>query len=284
VGSVEATLRNIAGTAREASLSWEGRGEGRSDLRLEYREPWILGLPPALDVAVSQTVEDTLWVEREGSLGLAWEMGGGVMGGIGYRSRRVIPGTVDLPASRSDEAWGEAVWDRERTDEVPPTGHRVRLVTGYRTLKDLSTETETPVVRVELEARQSSALSRRVRLVLAAVGRLAVHGDDELPLPERFPVGGANSVRGYREAQFRTDAIGWLTAEIHLASPGGTSSLFVFADGGTYRSDEQYEGLLGFGPGVVARTTVGVVEVAYGIPKGSDLLQGRIHLAVGRDF
>jgi len=284
VGSLQATLRNIAGTAREGSLSWEGRGEGRTDLRLTYREPWILGLPPSLDLAVSQVVEDTLWVEREGSAGLMWDLGGGVLGGIGYRSRRVIPGTEDLPASRSDEAWGQAVWDREQIEELPPGGHWVGLVAGYRTLRDISTGIETPVVRVELEVRRSCSLGHRLRLTLGGVGKLAVHGDDELPLPERFPVGGARTVRGYREGQFRTDGAGWLATEIHLASPSSASSLFLFVDGGAYRTDGRYEGLLGYGPGIMARTSLGLAEVAYGIPRGSEILQGRIHLSLGREF
>lgn len=284
VGSVQASLRNIAGTAREATFSWEGRGEGRTDARLAYREPWIATLPPALDVEVRQAAEDTLWVEREGSAALTWDVGGGVLGSLGYRMRRVVPGAGPSMASlRSDEAWGQAVWDRQ-IPGIPPGGYWARLAVGYRTLRDLNTEAEVPVVRAEVEGRRFIALSPRLGLVAGCVGKAAVHGEDELPLPERFSVGGARSVRGYKEAQFRTDAVGWASVALHLGARGGRSSLFLFADGGAYRIDHRYEGILGFGPGIMATSTLGALEVAYGIPWGNDLLQGRIHLSLGRDF
>jgi outer membrane protein assembly factor BamA len=284
VGSIEATLRNIAGTAREAAFSWNGRGEGRTDLGLAYREPWILGLPPSLDVEVRQVVEDTLWVEREGEVGMTWDLGAGFTGSIGYQGRRVIPGSSgDISGLRSDEAWGRAIWDRETAEDLPPRGHWIGLRAGYRDLLDLETGIKTPVVRLELEARRTVVYSARVLFLFRGAGKLAIHGGDELPLPERFAVGGARSVRGYREAQFRTDRIGWFTVEAHLSSRG-LSSIFLFGDIGAYRSGGAYRDLCGFGPGITARTTLGVANLAYGIPRGSDLLQGRIHVALGGDF
>ncbi|MBN1424285.1 hypothetical protein JXA88_06995 [Candidatus Fermentibacteria bacterium] len=284
VGSVQAAFRNIAGTAREASFRWEARGAGRTDLALTYREPWILGLPPSLEIGINQVVEDTLWVERDGTVALGWDLGGSFRGYIGYRGRRVIPGEgAPLASTRADEAWGKGIWNREHGDDVPPTGSWVSLRVGYQELREIASEIVTPVVRVEVDVRRSLGLGSGILAVLRGAARHAVHGGQELPLPERFSVGGARTVRGYREAQFRTESAGWIVMELHRVSRGA-SSLFAFVDCGVYQVGERHEGLLGVGMGIMARTTVGMIELAYGVPRGSDPLQGRVHIALGRGF
>ncbi len=285
VGSVQARLRNIAGTAREASVTWQARGAGRVDLGLGYREPWLLGLPPSLEVEVHHSSEDTLWVEREGAIGLSWNLGGGVTGSLGYRARRVIPGDTEaFPPTRSTEAWGRAVWDRLDADFLPPRGLWVHLEGAYRTLANLSSGGEFPVVRLELDARRAFGVGPSASVVMSGSVRLAIHGEPSLPVPERYPLGGARSVRGYREGQFRTDGAGWASLECHRASPTRTSSVFVFADVGVCRGEDDDVFLVGLGPGVTARTSLGLAEIAYGVPRGSSVLEGRVHLSFGRSF
>ena len=44
-GLMDLSLRNIAGTAREAAARWEDRGDGLIRYRLHYREPWLPLVP-----------------------------------------------------------------------------------------------------------------------------------------------------------------------------------------------------------------------------------------------
>ena len=284
-GSFDLQLRNIAGTAREVRFAWESSGTGRSDVFLAYKEPWVLGLPPALTVEVQQIVEDTVWVERSGRVGLSWELGKGFTGALGYATRRVIPGesAVGIVPTRTNEGWGQAVWDRERRLGLWETGYRFRLWTAYQQRQNLETGDKIPQVPVELDAIRHVPLHGHWSLGFSAGWRQLVTAEKTVPVPDQYPLGGARTLRGYREKQFRSKAVGWLRTEYRVI-PDRRTSLFLFMDTGFYLEDESWESRRGFGLGIRVDTALGIMELDYGIPEGVDLLDGRIHLALGREF
>lgn len=284
-GSLQVGLKNIAGTAREVAFSWVGTEDGRSDLLIRYREPWLLGLPPSLELEVLQAVEDTLWVERKGAVALAWSLGPGVRGSLGYSTRRVIPGEHQkfVLSTRSSEGWGELVWDAEQQIGVWRGGHWVRLRVGYEQRKDLEEETKVPSVRMEIDRRRHVPLHGSHSLGFRLAWRQVVSEEDEIPVPDRFPLGGATSLRGYRERQFRSRTIGWLNTEYRFLVDRG-STLFAFFDVGVYEDDHAWEWPLGMGIGLRAQTAIGTLSVEYGIPEGKDLRDGRIHMALQQGF
>jgi len=137
-------------------------------------------------------VEDTLWVVRQGNVSLQWDLGGGVSGRLGYSGRRVIPGEYsDITATRSNEGWGELQWDRELRLGMMRHGYGARLRSGYENRKRIDDGDAEPAVRVELDGIRHLPLYRNIALNFQGSWRRIISDTDDLPLPERYPLGGS---------------------------------------------------------------------------------------------
>jgi hemolysin activation/secretion protein len=114
-----------------------------------------------------------------------------------------------------------------------------------------------------------------------------------LPLFERYPLGGAATLRGYDEEAFRVDRYALSRLEWSRYLGDGGPRAFLFWDhawmgtrlddgaGGT-RLDEQHRDGLGFGLRLEAAG--GLVGVDYGLEPGRPPLEGRIHLQLVSTF
>jgi len=283
-GQAGLTLRNIAGSAREASFLWEGTDEGYSDFNLYYREPWVIGLPPACEVTIGQTVEDTLWIKRQGTVSLEWELSSGVFGTLGYSTTRVIPGEniESIAATRSEEGWGEFAWERRGESRLFITGYSARLRAGYETRRSLESGNTMPVVRLGFQGRRGFSLTRRVLFDIHGSWNRIISGKGELSQPELVWLGGTTSVRGYRDRQFRSDIIGWVRSEWSY-SIDQASGAFVFTDAG-YHSNRDDRWIFSYGFGLRAVLPIGVLDTAYAIPCGANPLDGRVHMIVSQQY
>jgi hemolysin activation/secretion protein len=136
--------------------------------------------------------------------------------------------------------------------------------------------------------------------------RLALRGafqwaGESLPSLEQFPIGGHDSVRGYRENRLVRDNGVYGSAELHLPLPGPVRDgraiweLIPFVDAG-YGEDRQPIGaedtnfISSVGVGVVANPIEPLhIEVFYGypfekFPDSDDLQDEGVHFAVGLRF
>ena len=67
-GSAEVELRNIAGSARDAMVSWLNDGQDYSRVEVTFREPFLLSSPVRLEVEVRQVVQDTIYTWHSGGV------------------------------------------------------------------------------------------------------------------------------------------------------------------------------------------------------------------------
>jgi outer membrane protein assembly factor BamA len=70
---------------------------------------------------------------------------------------------------------------------------------------------------------------------------------------------------------------------------GRRSRAFVFADAGMYQRRERDRGLIredkiGYGFGIRLETRLGVMGVDYGLARGDDLIQGKVHVGLVNRF
>jgi len=112
-----------------------------------------------------------------------------------------------------------------------------------------------------------------------------------IPRYELYAVGGATSLRGYREEQFLTPMAWVVQTEWSLLVGNGGSRLFWFVDVGFLGTPEARAlgGLfdqvpVGTGIGVSQASRLGILGVEYGWAKGENVLDGRIHLALNARF
>ncbi|MDD5088867.1 MAG: BamA/TamA family outer membrane protein, partial [bacterium] len=110
-------------------------------------------------------------------------------------------------------------------------------------------------------------------------------------LPDLYRLGGARSLRGYREEQFLGSRIGWASIEIRYWL-GSASRFFVFGDaGGVYRAirteaaqSESTRIRTSAGLGIRIGTDIGIWGFDYGIGQEDRLLNGKLHVSLLSTF
>jgi outer membrane protein assembly factor BamA len=99
---------------------------------------------------------------------------------------------------------------------------------------------------------------------------------------ETYPLGGARSLRGYRENQFRGEKIAWANLEYRF---GGESRIFLFYDAGTYyRRDTGWDFRDGFGFGLMSSSKLGTVALSFGMGDSIALDGMLIHISLIENF
>ena len=121
--------------------------------------------------------------------------------------------------------------------------------------------------------------------------------DEEVPpLFELFPLGGSESLRGYREDQFRGTVVGLGSLEYRLLL-GRVSRIFPFIDVGychrPYKGATLDDGYvvriesdiaIGYGFGLRIDSRAGVLGMDYGLGRGDGIGEGKVHLRMENVF
>ena len=113
----------------------------------------------------------------------------------------------------------------------------------------------------------------------------------DMPLSQRFSVGGASTLRGYEDGQFRGNSM--LRSSLEYRIPVSKRfSFLTFVDAG-YAWDRRLESnfnlsdiKVGYGVGIRVSTPIGPVKLDYGLGKreeGSGV-KGRFHISFGGNF
>jgi outer membrane protein insertion porin family len=143
--------------------------------------------------------------------------------------------------------------------------------------------------RYELDLEQFFPLGPRQAIALGFHGAAIQSDDPVLPISEKLWLGGARSIRGYREEQFPASRMAWMNLELrHLLGP--RSRAFFFLDGGYY-ADRRTSGgsghirrvediKWGYGCGVRLEVRTGIIGIDYGLGEGDRFLDGKIHVGI----
>jgi outer membrane protein assembly factor BamA len=294
-GLVDLDLANIAGTARAAAGRWENRGEGLSRFALHYREPWLPLIPIGVRGDLAHDVNKDVYSYTR------WEVTGDVTmaGQWTIRAGKGGARAVRAGTGAGNESEGYLVagleWERRNSTLNPTAGYRLFLESrrGTKTFLPAGDSLEVRVDRTRWNVGGEGY--RRVGRQWLGVLKLRF---DYLETPEHsiprwdlFAVGGALSLRGYREEQFLTPAVWTVQTEWRWLQGGLGSALYLFADAaflapgeGRRLADTFRTFLLGTGIGVRQGSPLGILGVEYGIAKGESPLDGRIHLRIDAVF
>ena len=146
-------------------------------------------------------------------------------------------------------------------------------------------------VELHGEWNRPFTLSAGMTLEWAAAGRFS--SERILPVFERYPLGGATTLRGYDEEAFRVDRYALTRLEYRWFLGAHGQRTFVFWDhammstrdalpqGGDRIEQLQRDGL---GFGLRLETAGGLVGVDYGLEPGRPPLEGKIHLQLVSTF
>jgi outer membrane protein assembly factor BamA len=305
-GQVDLFLPNLAGTGRRLAAGWSDDGRDRSHLGFAFLEPLAFGTPLDTELQLDQEVftdqytrfqADLRWrlpvvAEWGIEVGLGWDRSTFPAGDIERTTRWRARGAFlhrRLDPARSgwegvfalETARRQATTRRDTTGGVADTG---------------------PVGEAERQRLLELELSGEAWLAgtLSLAGRSSfreVSGEGaEILLSEQYRFGGARSVRGYREDEFRGERIWHGSMELRVGRPG-RSRLYTFYDLGYFEftapSPTETEPerrvardgwVRGFGLGLETRTPGGDISLAIGFPGTVNFDDAKLHVVLLEAF
>ncbi len=278
-GRLDIQLDNIAGTGRKAGLSWFNDGIKYSQTEIRYHEPFLFSTPAAVSFSIKQAVDDSLYNMHTGLFELRLPYGPwGVGSMIGISAdRNVIPSGGDLKRS---------VRQSLRLGLEKASGDIFRFsgrIEGGRK-KNYQRDGE---VNIDWQFIYSIDLSLTIPTIenqsffCGAVSQ-GVFSRGDIHVAEMFPMGGAKTLRGFRENQFRGERVSYVNIEYRL---GGQSRIFLFDDIGTYfRDPDGWIMKNGFGFGLRTSSDIGTVELSFGLAGKLSMDEARIHVSLLETF
>ncbi len=269
-GAIALDVLNFAGKGREGSARWARQGEGRANLRVSYREPYVFNSPASAWARVEMVARTGYVTHRFGG-GADVSVGAGtrLFGGVAHS--RVLPDSVGLGMYDAEEMWSlEAGIQIDR---------RARALKGWRA--EFTGEIG-EVSRGRVRARWATygqvfcPVGRRSAIAARAQASWVGQAGG-VPETAGIWLGGAQSLRGYREERFWGTHAGWLAVE-WLRLLGPKTRIFAFVDAGRIRGDGPGFWPVAYGVGLLANGQMGAVGIDYGLPWGESPAQGMVHV------
>jgi len=298
-GLIDLNFGNLFGTSRQFGARWEKRSSDTQELALRYREPWLLGYPFHLAGQFQQLVQDTIYVERQVELSVEWPASPRITITGSLSQQSVSPDSLAserllLPKSRVlSAAFGIAY--NSLDDLLNPrhgVAYRTTIESGRKNISSLREIPSSAIHRqrltVDLQIVVPIPTGRDAQVLSIALhGRQVTSGEQFVSITDEFRLGGATTLRGYREEQFRGSRVAWSNIEYRYLL-GPRSRAFVFADLGYFfkqTAETQLEKFKSaFGLGARMETPLGVVGVDYGLGEGDGLLAGKVHVSLVNRF
>jgi outer membrane protein assembly factor BamA len=296
-GLVNLSFRNIFGTGRRMDARWERATQSISELDIRYLEPWLFGFPLNIQAGLFQRQQDSSYVRRSFDASVTLLAGRDVQ--LTARGSRidVIPSEFSAIAGlTSSTTWsGGAQLLIDTRDDIynPRSGIQLRNSwdggTKSRTSAATFERTSHFVQRIEIDAAAYRELFPRVIAAASLHGRELRGG--AMDVSDLYRLGGATTLRGYREEQFTGTRLGWVNAEIRY-SLGRRSFAFSFYDFGYMFQSADAEQVReetslsrgGYGLGLRLETGLGIMSVSYALGEGDALGDGKIHFGLINEF
>lgn len=301
-GKLELGFNNLFGTGRFLEAFWEKKDRRSQSLRFRYEEPWILGKPLFGKFRLGQEIRDTLYVDRFFELGLRWAPWSIFSCGIEGGKKEILPdsiGSTLFEIPRSTTTFFAVHFEYNTLDNPinPQKGIRyyTSLTSGEKhnigpdwllTEEKFRHRVFTRQVRMDVEWAIPLFFRQVVDLKISGVEIKT--GDPYPSLADQIRLGGASTLRGYREEAFYGTLVAWSNLEYRYLL-GGASRVFLFLDSGVYQRKERSEGVIkrfkiGYGFGISLETRLGLLGVEYGLGEGDGILQGKIHVRLRNTF
>jgi outer membrane protein assembly factor BamA len=297
-GLVDVQFRNIFGTGRRFAARWFRENQSSQEINLQYREPWVASLPVNADLGFFQRKQDSTYIRS------AFRFAADLMAtdelslGLVISSEQVTPtegfGRQIVSESRAMDIGFVVAYD-SRNDPVTPTSgfnYRTEYATGFKQitnsyLQGQNNRSATQKLSFDFEF-VTSPLARQVVVVNLSARDFR---SSAVELSDLFRLGGANTLRGYREGQFLGSRIAWTNLEYRFLA-GQRSFVFGFVDAGYVLTPDRPEvGLVrqemnrvGFGAGLRVDTPLGLIGVSLAFGKGDTFGTSKLHIRLANEF
>ena len=297
-GLLDIQFRNILGTGRWLSARWYRENQASQEIGLRYREPWVASLPVHVEAGFNQRKQDSTFVRNLYDGAAELMVTDALNLGVLFSSEQVLPtegyGTRALGKSHS-LSFGVSLTYDSRDDPVTPSAG-LRYHTEYSTG---SKESDSPVKGVNSIRSATQRLAFDIQYFVSPlrhqVVAVGVYARDfrsgGVGLSDLYRLGGAVTLRGYREGQFLGSRVAWTNLEYRFLT-GGRSYAFGFTDFGyALIPSNPDQGLaraenarMGYGIGVRLDTPLGLMGLSLAFGKGDTFSTSKLHLQLINEF
>ncbi len=300
-GLVDISLGNLFGTGRSLLAHMQKRDRKSQDLKFHYREPWLAGLPVDVGLGFEQLIQDSTYIQRDMGVDLTMP----ILDNFSILAR-VFQSTISpdslssyqlgLPKSRSLNAALSIQYDSRDDLLNPQRGifYQTGIESGTKkntgpqaVIEQYNLEKEANRKSISLDVAFFSPVFKRQIFAFTIHGRQIKSDEKFIPISDQFRLGGARTLRGYREFQFRGSTIGWSNLEYRYIL-GRRSRAFVFFDSGYYiqpdRESTTEAFKIGYGLGFRLETGLGIMGIDYGLGEGDGMFNGKLHVGLVNEF
>jgi len=300
-GLIDISLGNLLGTGRSLLAHWQKSDRRSQDAKFHYREPWVAGLPMNVGFGFEQLIQDTTYIQRELALDVTLPLSENLSAIAQLSREETTPDSLGsfllgIPKSRTFNATIGLDYDT-RDDRINPRrgiyyhtdvrAGKKRNLGPESLIQELELKKDVDNKQISLIVKFYAPLLRRQVLAFGMQGRQIRSNEKYIPIPDQFRMGGAKSLRGYREFQFRGSSVAWVNLEYRYLL-GRRSRVFLFCDGGYFSSEDRSgknEGYkTGYGFGIRLETGLGIMGIDYGLGEGDSLFNGKVHVGLINEF
>ncbi len=292
-------FNNLFGTGRRLAVHWERPEEVSENFWMRYLEPWVGGYPLNLEGGIERTVRDSSYLEWKGDINASYRLFRNLRVALSYGRRVVLPDSVAnvnrrlVRFSQHDFTIG-VVYDSRDYLLNPRSGlyfknsYGLGLKNNYGPgflLREDSIAVRERLETVSLRFEWYYELLKKQVLALALTAHQVSGG--RVQITDMFWFGGSNSLRGYRENQFRGDKVSWMNLEYRLIL-GKNTRLFLFNDWAAWHFNEDgrdgVDVLYGYGLGIRMQTALGIMAVDFGLGQGDSFGDAKLHFGIINRF
>ncbi len=296
-GLIDLQFLNLFGTGRRGKVFWQRPAGGVQQLALAWRESWIAGTPLHSDLSFEQRVEDTLYVTRKYGVRFGIPVSASTELFSGVSREELLADSVTAVAlgfvTNQTLLYevGAAVDTRDHLTN-PRGGIRFESTAarGYRTTDEPplgSDKTKFEQQRATVDVEVNREVFPFWIANFSGHARILASDEPRIQTADLYRLGGARTLRGYREEQFLGERIAWATVEARYWL-GQSSRFALFSDWGAVSINSESGGAAGkdwdphlaYGIGLRLETGIGVWGVDYGIATGDSPLNGQLHVSL----
>ena len=299
-GQLNIGVRNLFGGGRKLQIFWQKPDSTSDEFRLAYREPFIFKLPIHTEVTMNRVVRGVTFIEWEYGLNFDFPLRDDLTAFLNFKNRSVFPDSLAsrqlrLPITNSLATESGLHWDRRDNIKNPRKGLELR--TAFEIGSQNNTGPDYLLVEDSLRKRVTvRRVSGHLGIFLPTFERQLISNElrleflestgEALRLSDQFFFGGATTVRGFRESQFSAKRAFWVNSEYRFIL-GPQSRLFLFTDNAYYTRnvpDFKEEWLNSYGMGVRFPVPLGIVQVDFGLERGTPFREGKLHFRLLNEF
>ena len=297
-GLVNVSFRNLFGTGRKLSARWFQENSNTQEVEFNYLEPWIASLPLNGQFGFFQRKQDSTYIKMQYDLTAEWMLLEEFSISGSFSQTDVTPtegyGWSVLAASTTTSGGIAIQYDSRDNIAAPTQGvyYTTQYQTGRKSIKHMAAGGDSIVTatrRVMLDLKYYHTLW--YRNILAAELHVRDFSASDIDQSDLFLLGGATTLRGYREGQFLGSRIVWSNLEYRILM-ASQSYVFGFIDAGYIVqpaiasiglvASEQTK--IGYGIGVQLDSGIGLIGVSIALGEGDTFSTAKLHIRLINAF